>query len=116
VVPTTVASRDGRELVLSGNIAEGNSGGPIVKDGAVMGLVTGTQGQYARATPAVIVRFTMEGWGVKLPAAGDAGGVGTRARPPAAGTRARVASPVPPPAATNSNARFPATTPGSCRE
>jgi len=65
VVPATVATREGRELVVSGNIAEGNSGGPIVKDGAVVGLVTGTQGQYARATPAVIVRFTMEGWGVK---------------------------------------------------
>lgn len=65
VVPATVASREGRDLVLSGNVAEGNSGGPIIKDGSVVGLVTGTQGQYARATPAVIVRFTMEGWGVK---------------------------------------------------
>ena len=105
VVPTTVASRDGRELVLSGNIAEGNSGGPIVKDGAVMGLVTGTQGQYARATPAVIVRFTMEGWGVKLPAAGTPEALVPAPAPRQPAPAPASPSPVPPPAATNSNAQ-----------
>jgi hypothetical protein len=101
VVPATVASREGRELVLSGSIAEGNSGGPILKDGAVVGLVTGTQGQYARATPAVIVRFTMEGWGVKPVAAGT---------PPAAAPpvplKQQASPPVPaptPPPATNTS-------------
>ena len=94
VVPATVATREGRELVLSGSIAEGNSGGPIVKDGAVVGLVTGTQGQYARATPAVIVRFTMEGWGVKPGAA-----VADRDPPTAPSKRTDVpVRPSPPPA------------------
>jgi len=102
VVPATIASREGRELVLSGSIAEGNSGGPIVKDGAVVGLVTGTQGQYARATPAVIVRFTMEGWGVKPVAAGTPPAAPTvtpkqQASPPTARP-----APTPPPA-TNTN-------------
>lgn len=84
VVPATVATREGRELVLSGSIAEGNSGGPLVKDGVVVGLVTSVQGQYARAIPAVIVRFTLEGWGV-APGA------------PRSGAAPAVAAPVPAP-------------------
>jgi len=101
VVPSTVATREGRELILSGNIAEGNSGGPIVRDGAVVGLVTGMQGQYARATPAVIVRFTMEGWGVKLPAASTpAAAAPTPAPRQPASSPAPAPRPAPPPPAT----------------
>lgn len=86
VVPASIASRDGRELVLAGNLGEGNSGGPLLKDGAVVGLVTVMQGQYGRATPAPIVRFAMEGWGVKLGAAARAPSAGNA--PPASGNQA----------------------------
>jgi hypothetical protein len=69
VVKANVASRDGRDLVLSGDLAEGNSGGPVIRDGAVVGLVTSLQGQFARATPAPILRIALQGWGLKLRAA-----------------------------------------------
>lgn len=74
MVPTSIASREGRDLVVAGNLNEGNSGGPLLKDGVVVGLVTGMQGQYGRATPAPIVRIAMEGWGVKLGAVARAAG------------------------------------------
>ena len=101
VVPATVATREGRELVLSGSIAEGNSGGPIVQDGTVVGLVTGTQGQYARATPAVIVRFTMEGWGVKPGVGAAAATAPKRETTPPVTTPDDLPSATPPPAATS---------------
>lgn len=86
VVPASIASRDGRELVLVGNLGEGNSGGPLLKDGAVVGLVTVMQGQYGRATPAPIVRMAMEGWGVRL---------GTALRGSSAGNAAPAGNQVP---------------------
>lgn len=114
VVPATVASREGRDLVLSGNIAEGNSGGPIIKDGGVVGLVTGTQGQYARATPSVIVRFTMEGWGVKPGTA--AATRTTPAQSPSTPTQQSTPAPAPstrPPASTTTPATPPAPPPAA---
>lgn len=110
VVPSSIASRDGRELVLAGNLGEGNSGGPLLKDGAVVGLVTVMQGQYGRATPAPIVRIAMEGWGLRLGAAraattqtGAAQPSGTPSPPPqspaaadAAGAATRTAPLAPP--------------------
>lgn len=128
VVPASIASRDGRELVLVGNLGEGNSGGPLLKDGAVVGLVTVMQGQYGRATPAPIVRMAMEGWGVRLGAtprgssAGNAPPAGNQApaQPPSgsgqapgkpSASDAPIKSAPPPPAAGGSpgSVRPPAT-------
>lgn len=74
-----LAGRDGADLILSGGaIDEGNSGGPVIKGGQVIGVVQGLQGKFARAMPAAMVAGTLEGWGLAMvpeaakPASGDA--------------------------------------------
>lgn len=57
-----LAGRDGADLILSGGaIDEGNSGGPVIKGGKVIGVVQGLQGKFARAMPAAMVAGTLEG-------------------------------------------------------
>lgn len=62
-----LAGRDGPYWILSGAaIDEGNSGGPLIKAGKVVGVVQGLQGKFARAMPASVVVETLEGWGIAL--------------------------------------------------
>ena len=64
-----LAGRDGADLILSGGaIDEGNSGGPVIKGGKVVGVVQGLQGKFAKALPASVVTGTLEGWGVAMAA------------------------------------------------
>jgi TPR repeat protein len=64
-----LAGRDGADLILSGGaIDEGNSGGPVIKGGKVIGVVHGLQGKFAKAMPASVVAGTLEGWGVAMAA------------------------------------------------
>jgi hypothetical protein len=65
VIRANVASIDGRDIKLDGRIEEGNSGGPILKGGQVVGLITGAQG-FGQATPAAFVELILRGWGVAL--------------------------------------------------
>lgn len=58
----TVSARKGRDLILAGAIDEGSSGGPLLKDGKVVGIVTGLLNQFVRAIPASVVKITLEGW------------------------------------------------------
>ncbi len=60
-----LAGRDGADLILSGGaIDEGNSGGPVIKGGNVIGVLQGLQGKFARAMPAAMVAGTLDGWGL----------------------------------------------------
>ena len=61
----SIVSRQGRDIIFDGAIDEGNSGGPLIKDGQVVGLITGLSGRFGRATPAAIVRLFIEGSGVE---------------------------------------------------
>ena len=62
-----LAGRDGPYWILSGAaIDQGNSGGPLIKAGKVVGVVQGLQGKFARAMPASVVVETLEGWGIAL--------------------------------------------------
>jgi TPR repeat protein len=64
-----LSGRDGADLILSGGaIDEGNSGGPVIKGGKVIGVVHGLQGKFAKAMPASVVAGTLEGWGVAMAA------------------------------------------------
>jgi TPR repeat protein len=64
-----LSGRDGADLILSGGaIDEGNSGGPVIKGGKVIGVVHGLQGKFAKAMPASVVASTLEGWGVAMAA------------------------------------------------
>ena len=67
VVRANVVSRVGRDLTLGGSIDEGNSGGPILIDGSVAGVVMGVDGKFARAIPAAIARLVLDGWGLPAP-------------------------------------------------
>ena len=72
VIRASITSRDGRDLTLTGEIDEGNSGGPLLKQGKVVGVVTGLGNRFARATPAAIVDIVLQGWGIRQAAAAEA--------------------------------------------
>lgn len=65
VLKIAITSRKGRDLLLSGDLEEGNSGGPVLKQGKVIGLVTSTD-ERGQAVPAQIVAVTLQGWGVVI--------------------------------------------------
>jgi hypothetical protein len=71
-----VVGRRGKAIVFSGAVDEGNSGGPLISDEHVVGVITQSQGQYAYASPSLVARYTLESWGVRF-------GVHLRSRPAA---------------------------------
>jgi hypothetical protein len=102
VVRATVVSREGRDLLLDGSIDEGNSGGPVLMDESVVGVVTLLDGKFGRAVPADLARFVLEGWGVRP----DATRAAKRApEPPAARTQAARSEQTPRPDASVEIAR-----------
>ena len=58
-----IASRKGRYMTIDANIDEGNSGGPIIHSGEVVGLVGGVT-RYGRGVTAGSVREYLEGHGI----------------------------------------------------
>lgn len=58
-----IASRKGRYMTVDANIDEGNSGGPIIHSGEVVGLVGGVT-RYGRGVTAGSVREYLEGHGI----------------------------------------------------
>lgn len=61
------ASRDGLRLALiGGNIDEGNSGGPVLKDGAVVAMITAAERGSGRAVPASVLGEMLKGWRINL--------------------------------------------------
>ena len=67
-----IASRQGRYMTVDANIDEGNSGGPIIHSGEVVGLIGGVT-RYGRGVTSGSVREYLEGHGID-----------TRTVPPAA--------------------------------
>lgn len=67
VLKGQVISVDGRDVKIDGRIEEGNSGGPVLKDGKVVGLITSSQRGLGLATPAQFVKFVLKSWGVDVP-------------------------------------------------
>ncbi len=57
-----VSGFDGPILKFSGAVGEGNSGGPVLYQGGVIGVVMEVTGQFANAKPAQIAKFTVEKW------------------------------------------------------
>jgi len=87
VLRAQVISVDGRDLKLDGRIEEGNSGGPVLRDGKVVGLITSQKG-IGLATPVQFVSFVLKSWGM------DVSQTGSTAKPqaPAAATEPAPAS------------------------
>ncbi len=76
----TVSAQRGSRLTLSGAIAEGNSGGPVLGDGKVLAMITSVEGIAALATPALILGYTLNGWGVDWQGVTDAARAATEQR------------------------------------
>ena len=66
VTTGTLSGRRGSALSLSGTADEGNSGGPVLFQGKVVGIVTQLGAKFNSAAPAMLARFALEGWGVRL--------------------------------------------------
>jgi hypothetical protein len=60
-----IASRQGRYVTVDANIDEGNSGGPIIHNGEVVGVVGGVT-RYGRGVTAGSVREYLEGHGINI--------------------------------------------------
>lgn len=61
-----VVGRKAKSIVFSGAVDEGSSGGPLIKDNQVIGVVTEATEKFAYAVPTVIARYVLETWGVKF--------------------------------------------------
>ena len=66
VTQGTIAGLSGRDVTFTGAADEGNSGGPLLRDGKVIGVITEVAGQFGYATPAATLAFALEGWGLGL--------------------------------------------------
>ena len=61
-----LSARNGALLLIDQKIGEGFSGGPVLQDGKVVGVVTEMDEQTTYAVNAVTAHTALEGWGVKL--------------------------------------------------
>ncbi len=67
----TIGSRRSIWLKISGDIDEGNSGGPLLRDGKVVAMLTSKERMTGQATPSFILRESLRGWGVDLSASDE---------------------------------------------
>ncbi len=67
VLRVNVVSLEGRNIVLSKDLEEGNSGGPVIKDNQVVGMVIGLNQGFGLAVPASILRTVLTNWGLAFP-------------------------------------------------
>jgi hypothetical protein len=63
VVDTSIATRRGRDMILSRETGEGFSGGPVMRDGAVTGLIFGREGGFGKAVGSASLREYLAGHG-----------------------------------------------------
>ena len=72
VLPASILAIDGSDLKLDGRFKPGNSGGPVLKDGKVVGILTDEQEGVGLASLVSVVRIVLQGWGVATaPPGGD---------------------------------------------
>ncbi|MEO8046316.1 MAG: serine protease [Nitrospirota bacterium] len=63
VTTGTLSGRRGSALSFAGVADDGNSGGPVLFQGKVVGIVTQVGAKFNSAAPAMLARFALEGWG-----------------------------------------------------
>jgi hypothetical protein len=62
-----VASQEGQYFaVVGGNIDEGSSGGPVLKDGVVVAMVVAAERGSGRVVPAQFLAFLLESWRIGI--------------------------------------------------
>ena len=62
----SISGLRGRDITFQAPADEGNSGGPLIMHGKVVGVVTESRGQFGFAVPTPIVRVALSSWGVRL--------------------------------------------------
>ena len=90
-LPGKVVSRDGEDIIFSGGPNDGSSGGPLLRNGRVVGVVTQAKDGNGFATPSLILAATLEGWGFTAKQDDNAPAL-TRPQPALEGTGVRVDS------------------------
>ncbi len=61
-----VTGQVGSDLIISGKASEGNSGGPVIVDDEIIGVVTEVTEDFVYAVPVIIARVALNGWGISL--------------------------------------------------
>lgn len=56
----------GRDLAFTALVDDGNSGGPVLVRGMVVGVVIQAKGEFGLAVPSLTVKLTLRGWGVEV--------------------------------------------------
>lgn len=60
------AAREGAELTVSGGVNSGSSGGPLLSDGIVVGIVNRLDKEFARAVPSDVAILVLRGWEIDV--------------------------------------------------
>lgn len=71
VTSGTLSGQRGALLAFTGIVGEGNSGGPLILDDRVVGVITEMREKLGYAVPMITAKFALEGWGVSLPASAE---------------------------------------------
>ena len=67
ITQRVLAARRGTLLLVDQEVGEGFSGGPVLKEGKVVGVVTESDGQTTYAVNSVVALGSLQGWGLKFP-------------------------------------------------
>jgi formylglycine-generating enzyme required for sulfatase activity len=62
-----ISGQKGLDLIITGSVAqEGNSGGPILLNEKVIGVLTQIEKDFGYGVPSSITQFALKGWGVRV--------------------------------------------------
>lgn len=65
VIKGHIVGQRGKTITFDGAVDEGNSGGPLIKEGRVIGVITEVGHKFTCATPAAIAQYSLSGWGIE---------------------------------------------------
>jgi hypothetical protein len=73
VTEGTMGGQFGGDLIFSGVLDEGNSGGPLLLKDKVVGIITQMNVTFGYATPILTAQFALKGWGIQVAKSKDEG-------------------------------------------
>jgi hypothetical protein len=72
VIEGSIGGRRGSDISFSAVLGEGSSGGPLLLNGNVIGIISQMGSKVGYAVPITSARFALEGWGIEFTEGGDA--------------------------------------------
>ncbi len=72
VADGSIGGRRGSDISFSTVIGEGSSGGPLLLNSTVIGIISQMGSKIGYAVPITSARFALEGWGIEFTEGGDA--------------------------------------------